>query len=132
MNQALFKRLNWLFTMIVCLFLLSGGLAIGLSLNTVYKIDVSKDSLVDPSSGKMMVKNRSAAASLQLSSTRRLMPSWMDILSNISPYSSRLLEDETDKSSSKLLEEDVDNTVIDDIVVTIRADGTTYSPEVRE
>merc|ERR1712161_6423 len=49
------------------------------------------------------------------------------MLSNISPSSSRLLEDETDTS-----EEDLDNTIVDDIVVTIRSDGTTYSPEVME
>jgi len=120
------KQMHWLFATIIGLFLLSGGLAVGLSLKTVHKIDATKDTLVGPS-GKMMVKNTSAAAALPSLSTRRLMPSWMDMLSNISPSSSRLLEDETDTS-----EEDLDNTIVDDIVVTIRSDGTTYSPEVIE
>merc|ERR1712238_599600 len=115
-----------LFATIVGLFLLSGGLAVGLSLKTVHKIDATNtNALVDPSSGKMMVKNTPAAASLPSSSTRRLMPSWMNKLSDMIPSS--------DKSLSRLLEEeDSDNTVVDDIVVTIRSDGTTYSPEVME
>ena len=118
------KQMHWLFATIIGLFLLSGGLAVGLSLKTVHKIDATKDTLVDPSSGKMMVKNTSAAVSLPSSSTRRLMPSLMNKLSDMIPSS--------DKSSSRLLEEDLDNTVVDDIVVTIRSDGTTYSPEVME
>jgi len=120
------KQMHWLFATIVGLFLLSGGLAVGLSLKTVHKIDATNtNALVDPSSGKMMVKNTPAAASLPSSSTRRLMPSWMNKLSDMIPSS--------DKSLSRLLEEeDLDNTVVDDIVVTIRSDGTTYSPEVIE
>jgi len=120
------KQMHWLFATIVGLFLLSGGLAVGLSLKTVHKIDATNtNALVDPSSGKMMVKNTPAAASLPSSSTRRLMPSWMNKLSDMIPSS--------DKSLSRLLEEeDSDNTVVDDIVVTIRSDGTTYSPEVME
>merc|ERR1712238_560172 len=120
------KQMHWLFATIVGLFLLSGGLAVGLSLKTVHKIDATNtNALVDPSSGKMMVKNTPAAASLPSSSTRRLMPSWMNKLSDMIPSS--------DKSLSRLLEEeDSDNTIVDDIVVTIRSDGTTYSPEVME
>lgn len=74
-NQSLFKWMNWLFMMIVFLFVLSMDLVIGLSLNTVHKIDANKDTLVDPSLGKMMAKNLSAASASALSSSRRLISS---------------------------------------------------------
>eukprot|EP00751_Fragilariopsis_kerguelensis_P012743 CAMPEP_0170761686 /NCGR_PEP_ID=MMETSP0733-20121128/2320_1 /TAXON_ID=186038 /ORGANISM="Fragilariopsis kerguelensis, Strain L26-C5" /LENGTH=358 /DNA_ID=CAMNT_0011101719 /DNA_START=187 /DNA_END=1263 /DNA_ORIENTATION=+ len=113
------KQMHWLFATIVCLFLLSGGLAVGLSLNTVHKIDANKDTLVNLSSGKMMVKDSSAAASS--SSSRRLLSSWTEILSDMIPSLSRHLEDDMDETSTA-----------DVIDVTIRADGSTYSPEVMD
>jgi len=96
------------------------------------QFQANKDTLVDPSTGRMTVKTPLLSSSSS-SSSRRFLSSWTGILSDVISSSSSFLEDELDKSSSRLLEDEIDTTVTADVIdVTIRADGKTYSPDVIE